>query len=1040
MFDCRLILVFLIFISATASIPALADDVMPPDEGGFIESMGQPHRIKPYAGLSVGAYEPAGDDSDPTATLTFGLFKDMLNPMVSIGLSGEGYVGARGSSIDSGVRGLVALRPLRLGVGIDYNIPDGSTDLLLSLAHPLRRGGPLGLGGRLRIDYLPTRDHSFQVGLVIPLVQKGMGRTRPASDHVVMVKPQEGLAPSLDVNPQLADALSHVQDSADWINRFTTPFFDPAGDSREDSEQRFVERVKLFKKHINESSSLYPEGRSYLEEVRVYHEELDRAFSIATDEGTAGLYVFESSPLGRAVSARAREIILEEVILPYNRMLGRIKKPDSTLGYSARARQTFDIWMNGEPRIPASARPAARHVLNTVLEAIENNREGSALYWQSTALVWIPIQMALRPEQLENQKQLDRLLERAVSEEFTGGNEHYYLINEHFNWELLRHVREAEDYHVLWIHDFRGVGNDKEVDELGFDLVLHGYLETMISRVRAYDTTGRFPGYFIFLDQNFYEANRGRIWMTLLEDPLNADVRLLGAGDAREKEAAIARAQEELRAVVSESKLLQERARIHGEEWLRNRIKVHVNITNPVDWSFWSQQVVPVLGLPDVVMRDHRKISFHDVTETDPGRGEAIFTGMGVGDHYAGPTWEDRAVLVVGPSLVNLKSAARQMLLNQGFGEDDIPYPLQPQARPDDYLERIARRDEEGYRFRAMMLHNQTGYGPKTINVAKATLYNAMPGDSILIVPDSLWNSPFWAGMLVGTALRGGQVFVIAPALDNAPSSGFPQMSRAQEIFAQMIVVRQILGDEMAAAGGGLYTGIYAVDVDVGDLEGRTSLYYDNIDTNPIAPVWFGFSAKDDPARWSMYMEKTRINKAHALEILDRMRFEPNYAVEDVDIRKPKLHLKGQVFLNRSAVNLLKKVDWLKIINRTLVQRARQIHLGIDYGDIRETWKADSRLWDEQAIQVGAESSPEDIEKAAAYLMVGSHNMDYRSMLMDGEVIYITAGRGVLSGLRDLFIIAGISTWVDDLDHLEKLVPEYSEWQRRVGRFIKYAL
>jgi hypothetical protein len=66
--------------------------------------------------------------------------------------------------------------------------------------------------------------------------------------------------------------------------------------------------------------------------------------------------------------------------------------------------------------------------------------------------------------------------------------------------------------------------------------------------------------------------------------------------------------------------------------------------------------------------------------------------------------------------------------------------------------------------------------------------------------------------------------------------------------------------------------------------------------------------------------------------------------------------------------------------------------------------------------------------------------MDYRGMMMDGEVLYVTSGTGIMPGLRDLLVITGISTWVDDLDELEALVPAYSEWQRRVGRFIKYAL
>jgi hypothetical protein len=66
--------------------------------------------------------------------------------------------------------------------------------------------------------------------------------------------------------------------------------------------------------------------------------------------------------------------------------------------------------------------------------------------------------------------------------------------------------------------------------------------------------------------------------------------------------------------------------------------------------------------------------------------------------------------------------------------------------------------------------------------------------------------------------------------------------------------------------------------------------------------------------------------------------------------------------------------------------------------------------------------------------------MDYRGMMMDGEVLYVTSGLGVMPGFRDLLVIAGVSTWVDDLAELEALIPAYSEWQRRVGRFIKYAL
>ena len=205
---------------------------------------------------------------------------------------------------------------------------------------------------------------------------------------------------------------------------------------------------------------------------------------------------------------------------------------------------------------------------------------------------------------------------------------------------------------------------------------------------------------------------------------------------------------------------------------------------------------------------------------------------MGVGDHYAGPTWEDRAILVAGPLSVDLKSAARDMLRQPGLragGRDPVPAVAQP--KPNDYGELVARREEAGLRLPGHADPQPDRLRAEAHHTAKALLYDAMPADSVLIVPDSLWNSPFWAGMLAGAALRGAMVFAISPALDNAPSAGFPQMSRAQEIFTEMIVVQQLMATSSRRRGA-LHTGIYAVDVDVGDLAGRAQLTTTTICSN----------------------------------------------------------------------------------------------------------------------------------------------------------------------------------------------------------------
>jgi len=169
---------------------------------------------------------------------------------------------------------------------------------------------------------------------------------------------------------------------------------------------------------------------------------------------------------------------------------------------------------------------------------------------------------------------------------------------------------------------------------------------------------------------------------------------------------------------VEQSELLQAGKRAYGDKWLKNKIKVHVSITNPTDLTFRSRHLIKGMWfIPDLLMRDHRKITFFDVTEIDPGKGEAMYTGMGVGEQYTGPTWDDRAILARGPFLVTLKDAARELLLSQGYSESDIPLPLRPLPKPRRYEERLEELRADGWTATALQAHNQTGYADKRANV-----------------------------------------------------------------------------------------------------------------------------------------------------------------------------------------------------------------------------------------------------------------------------------------------------------------------------------
>ena len=84
--------------------------------------------------------------------------------------------------------------------------------------------------------------------------------------------------------------------------------------------------------------------------------------------------------------------------------------------------------------------------------------------------------------------------------------------------------------------------------------------------------------------------------------------------------------------------------------------------------------------------------------------------------------------------------------------------------------------------------------------------------------------------------------------------------------------------------------------------------------------------------------------------------------------------------------------------------------------------------------------TPEELRRAMAYLVVGSSNQDYRSMLMDGEVMLAVTGAPALQGLLDILFLSGASTWVDDLDALEELLPGYGSFKFIISRKIKKAL
>jgi len=1003
--------------------PVLAQDTLPPWEGGLTTSLGQPSRTRLYTGASFGLDWRRDYSLGPTVSAEFGVTRNLGNPVVGLlAASAEAYGGLRSTQPDGGLRALVQVPVLRLTFGTDYNIRDDRLGFMVGVTMALRRGGVFGGGSLLRAEWSSAPLGAARATVLIPVRQPWAGHTRPRADRVdVPLHGSHALPPPVEAQG-LEEALANVRAAAERMQHLIVPYLDrPGADPRAALAPLLAEL-----RAPPPLAGVTGPGPQVDAVVRAYHAALVRAFSIAA----SGRWLAPESttPEGTAAAARARESLLDHVLYPYDHLLGQWKTRTTLAGLTTYARGNFARDVVSLTTLSPDRETALLYVFERVLGTVEGLERTELARWGDSRTIWLPLQLGLRPEDHDTQAELDAIVEAVTGVRFTDGNRVWYVINEQFQTEVIRSIREAEDYHVLWIHDFSGRDDAGRPDAQSLRYVVDAYFSALVRRLREYDERRRMPVYLVFLDQHYYEQNQGRLWLDLLERPLGRVPRLPAGSEALA--ATIRARQVELREALGNSRLLQAEARQYGGGWLRNLVRVHVSVTNPADASFWSQQIVPVLGMPDNIMRDHRKIVFYDVSEDDPYRGLAMYTGMGIGQHYVGPTWEDRSVMVQGPAILSLKAQARRLLQSQGIAEDRMPYPLRPRPLAATYRAAVEAEITRGRGAgtgdqRAAELHNGTGFQEKQVSVARAALYSLMPPGSVVKVPDSLWGSALFAALLTGSALRGCRVLFVAPSLASAPSSGWPSMGVAHDLFARLIVLQQELGPELELAGGMLKTGIYNPGVGVQDVAGRFSGAYRNARRTPFLRRLFPVHPLVDTLL------------AHAGEVL-RTPADTNAPAVQPRRVMPKLHLKANFFASREG--------WDSLLARPEVAQVLEAYVGQllrtdpERSDVRQSAAALAAASEHLVSAFRSSLSPGDRERLVYFLLIGSANEDYRSMIMDGEASVLLSGWSGVVGLIDFSLIVNLSVWIDDLEMLDALLPPPSPFQRGVARRIRPAL
>jgi len=984
-------------------------------------SMGQPSRWEPYA-AGLGLF--GGPSQRTEASALIGVHRPVLNPVGGLfGVSAEAYGATRRGGLEAGARLIGRAPVLALGAGVDWNMRSDDVDLLLTYQSAWRRGGLLGRGTMVRVDWLPGRDHTVGVGIHVPLGQPFAGRTRPRRTDVRLPADGElvdvGAAP---LSSEVDAALAAVAEAAALLRAYGNLY-------SEENEASLLASIREYdavaERARREARRLrLPYGHTHDAVARAYAEALARAFGLAAADTSQG----------QAIALRARAGLLADVILPYDSLFGRVKEGSRGIrGLTSRTHASFGRWMRDSSAVAAGARPAVLAAHARWLRVVEGVHRELLAQWKDSRLVWLPLQLALTPDQYDEQEEVDALIARAVGRPFTDRNALTYLHSSDLPLEIARSIYAARDYHVLWMHDFAGRrqarrGESGAVDKIGFSTVADAYFPALTEAVKRYDQSGRLPVYMILLDQFFSASRDARLWMTMLEDPLHADVDL--PGNEAEREAQLRRRQAELRAAVAASTRLQRGAALSGgERWLRRVVKVHVSGIFPSDFSFRSHRIVPPFPMtPDNIMRDHRKIVFYDLNEAEPYRGAVLVMGVGLGEHYASETWEDRGIRVRGPAALEVRAAVRRMLRVTGFREEDIPEPLRAveSARAAEQ-----RADLGDYVGRALQVHNDVGFGRKESSVARAMLYNLAPPGSVIIVPDPLWLSAEWAAMLAGAAARGCRVVIVAPALANAPSPQAPLMAVMRDVMLRLLALRERLAPQLREARGGIHVGLFAAQADVNDVEGRRREIREGLRRAPWIRELIPFDATT-LAVLERAATQTEADGRDATAL-----------AEDERPRPPQLHQKTQLIARPGAIAaLVRQPGWEDVIARAMrVQSGQTARFAEQLGwmtpdvEVEATRSADALLRGyEQAL------TEADRRRVSFYFTVGMQNQDPRAMLLDGEATVVVSGFHAATGLVDLYFVMARSTWIDTRAELDQLLPPRRRLIRRVARLVRLAL
>ena len=250
-------------------------------------------------------------------------------------------------------------------------------------------------------------------------------------------------------------------------------------------------------------------------------------------------------------------------------------------------------------------------------------------------------------------------------------------------------------------------------------------------------------------------------------------------------------------------------------------------------------------------------------------------------------------------------------------------------------------------------------------------------------------------------------------------------------MLLRVLALRDSLTPTILESSGDLHIGLFAAHATADDAAGRLREVRAGLARYPWIREVIPFDDKT-------LAVLSRVERQIASDGRDATQM-----AKDEKPHPPQPHRKTQVVARPNAIAaLLRQPGWdVMLADAMRVQSRQTATFAEQLGDARPAVDtAATRRADEMMRGYDASIPEAERKRVSFYFAEGSHNMDQRGLMSDGEATLIVSGPQASAGLVDLFYMMARTTWIDRPTELEQLLPHRPSIIHRFARWVRATL